>query len=263
MEELTSALLARLDFFTSGLGVLSLGTLAALILLLWDWRLALASLLVIQVGVAALAVRIEGLPVAWAGVQLGVITLCVLLLGLSAYQVPTRQILRPPGGWLLRLLVLVLLLVSWRAFDLNVTVPLLAPAVGRLFVWLALCALLLLSLGDSPLYTGLALLLWCIPVQAIVEVFVPGHNLFVLIGMAEIALALTCSYLLLVAAAPVPQPAVVLTDIAFPAPSTHPPLPAPRERPRLPGERGELPTGRTALPSESISDVPFAARGSQ
>ncbi len=152
--------------------------------------------------------------------------------------------------------------MSWRVFDLNLAIPLLVPAVTRLFVWLGLCALVLLSLSDNPLFTGIALLLWCIPMQVIVQLLAPGHNLFVLIGITEIMLTLACSYLALVAAVPAARQRPVWTDVAFPDAATQRlALPAPA-RNRLPERTASSP--RPALPpAESKPEPPLIARGSQ
>jgi len=158
-------------------------------------------------------------------------------------------------------MVLILLIISWRVFDLNLNLPLLLPAVTRLFVWLGLCALLTLSLSDNPLFTGIALLLWFMPMQVIVELLAPGHTLYILLGITQIVLTLACSYLTLVAAAPVVQPRPVLTDLAFPGNAA--PLPAlpVRERLRLPDLN--TPAGRAAvIAAETEPDHPLIARGS-
>jgi hypothetical protein len=159
--------------------------------------------------------------------------------------------------------VLILLLVSWQLFDLNLRLPLLTPAISRLMVWLALCALVMFSLSDAPFFTGVALLLWSIPMQAFVEVLVPGHSLSVLIGIMEIVMALACSYLIMVDVAPAPVQAPVPTDLGFPdqPPGLRPLLPAPRSprvHPQLPG-----PATRPLLPAEPSTETPLVARSSQ
>jgi hypothetical protein len=262
MDALFAGLLAELDFFTTGFGVLTLAALAASIFLLWEWRLALVALILIQTGVAALMVSVHGLPTEWAAVQIMVVLLCALLLALSAQYIRDRQATRPPGPLLLRLMVLVLLLASWRVFDLQLSIPLLNPPVTRLFLWLGLCALTTLALSDSPFFTGVALLVWCVPIQAIVELLVPGHNLFVVIGMVEIVVTLACSYLLLVDLTPEPKPAPVITDSTFMerAPVL-PALPAP-DRPLLP-DHGPVARPQPPRQSGPTPDAPAVARGSQ
>jgi hypothetical protein len=263
MEELFTQVLIKLHFFATGPGVLAIGTVATMIFLLWEWRFALFGLFVIQLGVAALAVRVQELSVQTAGVQVLVMGLCTLMLGLSAQQMQARNRFRAPGSWLLRLMALLLLLVSWRLFDLNLSIPLLVPVVARLFVWLALCSLILLSLSDTPLFSGVALLLWCIPMQVIVEILVPGHSLFVLIGMMEIVLTLACSYLVLVDLAPAVQPISIPTDISFPAQASPQPALPTAVRGRLTAEPTLGAANRPAIPTEPAPEAPLVVRGSR
>jgi hypothetical protein len=263
MDPIIERLLGQVSFFNTGLGVLALAALAATLFLFWEWRSALVTLIVLQVGVAALMVEVHHLPLQWAGVQILVILLCVLLLSLSAMRLRGRQALRPPGPWLLRLMVLVLLVAGWRVFDMRISIPLLNPPVMRLFLWLGLCAITTLSLSDSPLYTAIALLLWAMPVQAIVEMLTPGHTLFALIGMVQIVITLACSYLLLIELAPAIKPAPVPTDISFPQPIVpERTLPAP-ERRLLPERSSNGPRSQPVAPAATASDSPAVARGSQ
>lgn len=262
MDAFFAQLLAGLGFFATGFGVLTIASLAASIFLFWEWRTALVALMIAQTGVAALMVSVHGLSTQWAAVQVMVILLCALLLSLSAQHIRDRQATRSPGPLLLRLMVLVLLLASWRVFDLHLSIPLLNPPVMRLFLWLGFCALTTLALSDSPFFTGVALLLWCAPVQAIVELLVPGHNLFVIIGMVEIVATLACSYLLLIDLTPEPKPASVITDSTFMerAPVL-PALTAP-ERPLLPGH-GTAARPQPQRPAGPAPDAPAVARGSR
>ena len=86
----------------------------------------------------------------------------------------------------------------------------------QLFFWIASCALLTLGLGANPLYAGVALLLWMIPVQAIVAVVLQVPSLVVLVGILEILIALASSYLLMSDYSTDQAPQTVLTDISFP-----------------------------------------------
>jgi hypothetical protein len=76
--------------------------------------------------------------------------------------------------------------------------------------------LILMGLSDDPLFTGVAMLLWCVPAQAVVWVLLGIPALIALIGIAELAVALACSYLVLSAQQPAENKQAVLTDIAFP-----------------------------------------------
>lgn len=262
MDLFFAQLLANLTFFASGLGVISLAALAAATFLFWEWRTAILALLALHTGVAALMVHVHKLPVQWATVQILCILLCCTMLSLSAARVRTPEALRPPGPLLLRLMVLVLLLASWGVFDLHLSLPLLNPSIARLFLWVSLCALITLSLSDSPFFTAAALLLWCAPVQAAVEMMVPGHNLFVLIDVVEIIITLACSYLFLIDLLPVVRPTPAPTDISFPE-SAPTPLPLPAPERRLLPQRDANPAPTPTRTPGAAPDAPIALRGSQ
>ena len=72
-----------LDFFATGQGVLALGSLAALIVLLWDWRVALIALVLIQIGVATLLVQIEGASGQIMFVQTLIVALCAVMIAIA------------------------------------------------------------------------------------------------------------------------------------------------------------------------------------
>ncbi|MEZ4622813.1 MAG: hypothetical protein R2867_45955 [Caldilineaceae bacterium] len=82
------------------------------------------------------------------------------------------------------------------------------------------------------------MLLWFIPIQAFIQVLLPDQRLFVFIGMAELLIALACSYLLLAYRMPLRRFSTVMTDVSFPAEGTPPPaLPGPGWAPRLGNDR--------------------------
>ena len=186
-----------LSFFATGNGVLLLGALAALIVLLWDWRVGLAILFVVQLGVAALAVGVENAPVQMMLVQIFIIGLACVMLATSGMQVQLGRGGRQSGGWFFRLLVLGLLAAALMSLDLRFVLPEVSPAIARLFAWLGLIALLMLGLGDNALFTAVALLLWCVLGYAVAAIYVPVAEVMVVIGLVELALAFTCSYLIL------------------------------------------------------------------
>jgi hypothetical protein len=101
----------------------------------------------------------------------------------------------------------------------------LRPEETRLVVWLALIGVLMMGLGDSPFFTGMGLILWLTLVQVGADVLLSIPALIAMIGMLELALALACSYLILVERVPDAIAAPVMTDITFPDES---PLPLPR-----------------------------------
>lgn len=227
-----------LAFFATGNGVLLLGALAALIVLLWDWRVALAVLFVEQLGVAALAVGVQNAPAQMMLVQTIVIGLSCLMLATSGLQVNLGRSGRQSGGWFFRLLVLGLLAAALMSLDLRFVLPDVSPAIARLFGWLGLIALLMLGLGDHALFTAVALLLWCVLGYAVAAFYAPVAEVMVVIGLVELAVALTCSYLILAEQLPqrsriiptdasiVPGPAsIAVLPVAAPSPLTRKPSP--------------------------------------
>jgi len=216
IDSLTNWIVTNLAFFASGLGVLTIGAVALLIILLWDWRVTLLGLVIIQIGVIVLATKVYQLPLIWSNVQLMVTTFVAGMFVLSARQVSTSFYLRRPGSWLVRLCAVTLLIVSWQFVDFTLPIPLLTPEIAQLFLWLTVCSLVLMGLSDSPLYTGVALLFWFIPIQVLIELVLPGRGLFVQIGIVELIVGLTCSYLLLTQREPMHIRQTVATDVSFP-----------------------------------------------
>ncbi len=214
-----------LTFFSTNIGLIVMGAVAGAIILLWEWRSALAGLFIIQVGVGAVAVQVEKIPAEWAGVMTAVTALACMILALSANQARRPPSLYQSGSMLLRALVLILIFVVWQTLHDSMRIPEIVPQVTSLFVWLALCVLVMLGLSDNPLFYGVALLLWCIPVQAVVGVLLGIPALIALIGMIELVIALACSYLVLVDQLPVTNQQPILTDITFPEHTLRQPLP--------------------------------------
>lgn len=247
MDSLTTWLLTTLNFFASGMGILAIGASAIAMLLFWEWRVFLIGLCIIQLGVVVLVAKIHQAGLEWVQVQILVNFLCVAIFYLSAQQIRFALPYQQPGSWFVRVMAITLLLICWRLFAVKLPLPLLAPPIAQLFLWLSVCALIILGLGDAPLSTGVALLLWLIPVQGFIQVLLPEFRLFVLIGMIQILCALSCSYLMLAARRPVVAKATIPTDIAFPV------IPPPRALP-APGIERPLPPPRL-LPTNRPSPV--------
>lgn len=258
-ESLTTWILANLAFFASGLGLLIIGATAVLIILLWDWRVTLCGLVIIQSGVIVLVVKVYQLPLMWSNVQLLVSTFAAGMLALSARQITTALYLHRPGSWLVRLCAVILLIVGWQFVEVEVTIPLLTPQITQLFLWLTVCSFVLMGLSDSPLHIGVALLFWFIPIQVLVEILLPGYGLFVQIGIVELFVALTCSYLLLAQHKPQQVVQRVLTDVTFPIDvGTEFHLPRPKWAPRL--ENRLTATSSSGQRSGSIAPPPPLVR---
>lgn len=209
--------LAALAIFATPGGLTVIGMIAAAIIVLWDWRFALAGLFFIQVGVTAATVTLQRLPVDWATVTLGVSALACLMLTLSAQRIRYTGSLYQSGTWLQRALILALFWLLWRVAANNITLPEFTPALVQLFAWLVLCLLTILALSENPLFTAVGLLLWLTPVQAVAAVLVGIPVVVALVGLVQIMVALACSYLVLIEQIPAEAGAPVLTDITFPA----------------------------------------------
>jgi len=255
MESLTAWLLATFTFFASGLGILTIAAVTVAMLLFWEWRTLLIGLCIIQLGMAVLVTRAYQVNLQWAQVQILVTLLSAGMLGLSARQIRFAIPYQRPGAWFVRVMAIALLLICWQLFDFDLALPTIVPPFTQIFLWLALCALIMLGLGDTPLFTGVALLLWFIPVQAFIQILLPEFRLFVLIGMVQLLTALACSYLMLTARLPVFENVAAPTDVAFStgtaprralnAPS---PLPPPLLSPPAQPASRLLPNGGTQAP---------------
>ncbi len=176
-----------------------LGLAAVIPVVLWDWRIALPGLLVVQIGMSTLIRAVYGLPEPWPTVHFGVQVLACLILLLSILQTSNVQV-RNTGEFssrLFRLLVLgIASLLVWNASEV-VELPLLSGASKALFLWLAAVALITLGMTETALFGAFGLLLWLIPVQAFLSILFPLPAVIVILGVLQILVALACSYLVL------------------------------------------------------------------
>lgn len=268
MDALLTWLLTTFEFFASGLGILLIGAVAVAMLLTWEWHILLLGVWVIQLGVTVLVTQVHGVDREWVQVQLLVMTIGVAMLFLSARQVRFALPYQRPGSWLVRSVAVALLVLCWRLFHVELALPVVAPSLAQLFLWLSVCAMIMLGLGDAPLSTGVALLLWLIPVQAFLQILLPEFRLFVLIGMIQILSTLACSYLMLTARLPVTVTPSVPTDIAFPTPPPFPPalVRSSSATPERPPDPRLLPNGSrqqplpTARPEGTRGEPPIVSR---
>jgi hypothetical protein len=214
-----------LNFLAGDVGLIVIGLAAALTVLVWEWRTAVVGVLFVQVGLAAVAVVHHDVALEWLYVQTGVLALSCMILALSARQTRAVGSMYHAGAWPLRMATLILAFFCWQLLAANISLPVLRPEETRLVVWLALIGVLMMGLGDSPFFTGMGLILWLTLVQVGADVLLSIPALIAMIGMLELALALACSYLILVERVPDAIAAPVMTDITFPDES---PLPLPR-----------------------------------
>jgi hypothetical protein len=247
-------------FFATGAGLLTISLAAALIIIAWDWRVALVSLWFIQIGVVGLSIDLYSISMQWALAEILVMLLCCLILAISRIQAHSSRSERQAGNWLLRTMGLALLFIAWRLLDPQIILPILAPNVVQFFTLLSISALLIIALGDNPLFTGVTFLLWLMVVQVIVSVLLPLPVLVALIGSLQLLLALSCGYLVLADRVPKIEQQRIATDITFP--DTLPGIVRRGERTRT--TRRTTPTGlgavlkrtRSAKRSTVVRDAP-------
>jgi hypothetical protein len=205
-----------LAFLPSNTGLLLTGAITALLILLWDWRFALISIGFIQLSVATSAVLLHAVPAEWGLIQTVIVALVCLMLMLSAREHELHPSIRQTGTGVSRGFLLGMFLAGAWFMDLQMALPGIDPLVMELFVWLVLCGIMLLGLSDHPLYNGIGLLLWLIPVQAVISVVTPIPVIVAFVGLLILLVGMAVSYLVFVEHMPAEARGPVLTDLAFP-----------------------------------------------
>lgn len=206
------------DFWSSGPLHILLGLAIGLPLVFWDWRAMLLGLLFVQFAVGRIMGAVYGLPSPWPEVHFAVLFLACLILLLSILQTENVRVNHAGqfSSFLFRLLILgMAALLVWRVGG-NISLPLLNEATKLLFLWLLVLAVLTLGLTETVLFAGAALLLWLVPLQALLSVLFPVPAFIILLGVLALLVALVCSYLLLAeddALASALQPADLERDI--------------------------------------------------
>lgn len=229
-------------FFGTPFGLSLTGFVLAVLIIVWEWRVTLGGLFVVQLGIAAASVQHQAIPGELAGVMVAVTGLSCLILALSAQQITHTGSLYQAGSWGLRGLMLILLYGVWKLSGVNLPLPEIDPELTSLFVWVAICAIFIMALGENPLMVTTALLLWTMPAQVLVGALVGNPALVAVIGILQLGLALAGSYLVLVEQIPTETEAPVLSDIVFPD-----------QMPRA--NRMQHPTPTMDLPSLPISGL--------
>jgi hypothetical protein len=185
------------SLFASGIGILVLAALGAAIVILWDWRLALAGVVVLTLGLTSILVYLHGLPGPLALGQVMAVALSALILGGAKLARSSTVPLRHASNLPLRLLALLFVLGGWWFIDPGYTFPLFSQAETDFLLWMLICGLAMASFTTSPFFVGIALLLWSMPVFAVAAILLPGSGLSVLVGIVDLLLALACAYLVL------------------------------------------------------------------
>lgn len=183
--------------FASGAGVLLLAVLSGAIVILWNWRMALAGAVFIHLGLASVLVHIHDVPGIVAAGQIAAVLLSAAMLALAGWLQPPAVSLRQAGNWPLRSLALLFIVGGWWFLDPGYTLPLFSLPETELLLWTSLCALALWSFSGSPLLGGAAVLLWSVLLFALAAVLLPGSGLAAVVGIADLLVVLACSYLVL------------------------------------------------------------------
>jgi hypothetical protein len=251
-------------FLSSNVGLLLTGAATALLVLLWDWRVALAGVFFVQLSAATSAVVLHGVPAQWALIQTVVVGMVCVMLTLSARAHRLRPSFRQTGTWISRGFLLGMFLAGAWFMNIQVTLPGMDPLVMELFLWLVLCGIMLLGLSEHPLYNAVGVLLWLIPVQVVVAVVTPIPALVALVGLVVLTVGMAVSYLVFVEHMPAEERGLVLTDLAFPqqVKLEHPPAPEAGDDPtvRVPDwVRRALPRTRLRPPPRHGGTKPAAS----
>lgn len=234
MEFSPIALLGGL--LATGPGILLLAGLAASAVILWDWRWALGSTLAIMLGVTSIQAAIHAPTALVSASQWLAALVAATILGLAGRFHPSGPSSRASTNWLVRLLALAFLAGAWWVIDPGVSLPNFTQVETDLLFWVGVCGLLMLGLSAAPLHTGIGLLLLTTPTMAMAPVLLPGSGLAIILGIAQILLALACAYLTLVEPVPAarrrtPLPAIAPRTTAQPAPRpARRPVLLPRQR---------------------------------
>ena len=185
------------NIFATGAGILLLAVLTGAIFVLWDWRIALAGVVLVHLGSSSVLVLVHGAPGIIAAGQLLAIVVSAAMLAIAGFLHPHPTSLRQAGNWPLRLVALTFIVGAWWYLDPGYTLPSFSQAETDFLLWTAMCALALWSFSGSPLLGGVGVLLWSVPMYSLAAVLLPGSGLPAIIGMTDIVLALACSYLVL------------------------------------------------------------------
>jgi hypothetical protein len=172
-----------------------------------DWRLVLAMLMVVYIGLALLTASL--LPPQWALLRVIVGGLAAVIWYLSAQQagwggrfLPFQHSqgveARPLSSTtLFRALVALSLAALLLALRPRLPLPVLPADVRFVVVWLAAFGLLGLALGNEALQTGVSLLLWLAATQLMLAALQQDPWLIWLLSSLELLLALATGYLMI------------------------------------------------------------------
>jgi hypothetical protein len=165
--------------FATGVGILLLAALTGAIFVLWDWRIALVGAVLVHLGSCSILVLVHGVSGLMIAGQVLAVTLAATILIVAGLLHPNSKSLHQAGYWPLRLMALVFIIFAWWYLDPGYTLPSFSQP------------------ETDPLMGAAAVLLLSMPMYALASVLLPGSGLPVIVGIADILLALACSYLVL------------------------------------------------------------------
>ena len=210
------------DFWLSSTPLILTGLLAALAVLVWDWRISLPASLFVQLLIGQAAVERSLIPDEWGRVFAWVMIGCLLILFLSIQQSPTVAMRGRLGTFIFRGLLLGLGGFLLSSVDVTDLLPLLDPQMIRTILWLALCAIFGISTGEGALPNGLALLLWLIGAEIALLTVTPAAVVVIALGAIFLLTTLACAYLLLAENLALAENTPPITDVVFPTDSPSP-----------------------------------------
>ena len=171
-----------------------------------DWRLVLAALMALYIGLTLLTANL--VPAEWALLRVIVGGLVAIIWYLSAQRagwggsfLPFQQEGGVKGRPLVsttffRTILVVILALALLTLRPRLPIPSVIPEVRLAFTWLAAFGILGLTLGDEALQTGVALILWLTATQLLFAALDADVWQVWLLSTLELLVALAVGYLM-------------------------------------------------------------------
>lgn len=210
------SLLFGADFWVSSTPLLLTGLLAALAVLVRDWRISLPATLLVQWLIGQAAVQRGLIPDEWSRVFGWVVVGCLLIIFLSAQQSATVAVSGRLGAIAFRGLLFCLGGFLLNSIDVTDLLPRLDPQMTLTVLWLTFCAIFGISTVEGALQNGLALLLWLIGAEIALLAVTPAAVVVVILGALFLLVALACAYLMLAENLALAENTPPITDAVFP-----------------------------------------------
>ncbi|MCA9868931.1 MAG: hypothetical protein KDI03_06655 [Anaerolineae bacterium] len=185
---------------------LLIGVCAIVLVSARDWRLVLAALMTLYIGLALITATY--LPPEWALLRVVVGGLIAIMWYLSAQRagwggrfLPFHQQggvqARPLSSTtLFRTLLAVVLAAALLIIRPRLPIPTVDPDIRLIFTWLAAFGLLGLALGEEAMQSGVALLMWMAATQLLLSSLARDPWLIWFLSSTEILIGLAIAYLI-------------------------------------------------------------------